>query len=119
MSAKTLSTGLYENLKAGRGRAEALREIKLRMIHGEEDENYRYPFFWAPAGSIRGWTVVSVRITHNPGSASFHGGVPNRAAIDWQIMKRHPGNGVSCIKTLSRDTKNAASQHLLFGPEDD
>ncbi len=47
-SAKTLSTGLYENLKAGRGRAEALRYIKLRMIHGEEDENYRYPFFWAP-----------------------------------------------------------------------
>ena len=48
ISAKTLSTGLYENLKAGRGRAEALREIKLRMIHGEEDENYRYPYFWAP-----------------------------------------------------------------------
>jgi CHAT domain-containing protein len=47
-SAKTLSTGLYENLKAGRGRADALREIKLRMIRGEEDENYRYPFFWAP-----------------------------------------------------------------------
>jgi tetratricopeptide (TPR) repeat protein len=48
ISAKTLSTGLYENLKAGKGRAEALRDIKLRMIHREEDENYRYPFFWAP-----------------------------------------------------------------------
>ncbi len=47
-SAKTLSTGLYENLKAGRGRAEALREIKLRMIKGEEGKTYRYPFFWAP-----------------------------------------------------------------------
>ncbi len=47
-SAKTLSTGLYENLKAGRGRAEALRDIKLHMIRGEEDENYRYPYFWAP-----------------------------------------------------------------------
>ena len=48
ISEKTLSTGLYENLKAGRGRAEALRDIKLRMIQGEEDETYRYPFFWAP-----------------------------------------------------------------------
>jgi len=47
ISAKTLSSGLYENLKAGRGRAEALRDIKLRMIHGE-DKTYRYPFFWAP-----------------------------------------------------------------------
>jgi CHAT domain-containing protein len=48
LSAKMLSTGLYENLKAGKGRAEALREIKLRMIHGEEEKMYRYPFFWAP-----------------------------------------------------------------------
>ena len=48
MSEKTLSTGLYENLKADRGRAAALREIKLRMIRGEEDQMYRYPFFWAP-----------------------------------------------------------------------
>ena len=48
ISAKTLSTGLYKNLMTGRGRAEALREIKVRMIHGEEDEYYRYPFFWAP-----------------------------------------------------------------------
>lgn len=48
ISAKKLSTGLYENLQAGKGRAEALREIKLRMIHGEENETYRYPFFWAP-----------------------------------------------------------------------
>ncbi|MGA2402445.1 MAG: CHAT domain-containing protein, partial [Syntrophobacteraceae bacterium] len=48
ISAKRLSTGLYENLQAGKGRAEALRDIKLRMIHGEEDETYRYPFFWAP-----------------------------------------------------------------------
>ena len=48
ISAKRLSTGLYENLQAGKGRAEALRDIKLRMIHGEEEETYRYPFFWAP-----------------------------------------------------------------------
>jgi len=47
-SAKVLTTGLYENLKAGKGRAEALREIKLRMIRGEEEKMYRYPFFWAP-----------------------------------------------------------------------
>ncbi len=48
ISAEKLSTGLYQNLQAGKGRADALREIKLRMIHGEEDEAYRYPFFWAP-----------------------------------------------------------------------
>ncbi|MGC9966359.1 MAG: CHAT domain-containing protein [Syntrophobacteraceae bacterium] len=48
ISAKILSTGLYENLQADRGRAEALREIKLRMIHGKEDKMYRYPYFWAP-----------------------------------------------------------------------
>ena len=48
MSEKTLSTGLYENLKADMGRAAALREIKLRMIRGKEDQMYRHPFFWAP-----------------------------------------------------------------------
>ncbi len=48
ISAERVSTGLYENLQAGKGRADALREIKLRMIHGEEEETYRYPFFWAP-----------------------------------------------------------------------
>jgi len=48
ISAKLLSTGLYENLKAGKGPAEALRETKLRMIRGEEGKMYSYPFFWAP-----------------------------------------------------------------------
>jgi len=48
ISAERVSTGFYENLQAGKGRAEALREIKLRMIHGEEEKMYRYPFFWAP-----------------------------------------------------------------------
>jgi len=48
ISAKMLTTGLYKNLRAGKGRAEALREIKLCMIHGKEDEMFRYPFFWAP-----------------------------------------------------------------------
>jgi CHAT domain-containing protein/tetratricopeptide (TPR) repeat protein len=48
ISAKLLSTGLYENLQANSGRAEALREIKLRMIHGEKGKTYRYPYFWAP-----------------------------------------------------------------------
>ncbi len=47
-SAKTLSTGLYKNLKAGKTRAEALREIKLRMIRGEEGKLFQHPFFWAP-----------------------------------------------------------------------
>ncbi len=53
-SAKILSTGLYKNLRDGMSRAEALREIKLRMVRGEEPvpedkrELYQHPFFWAP-----------------------------------------------------------------------
>ncbi len=53
-SAKILSTGLYKNLKTGMIRAEALREIKLWMIRGEEPvpedkrQLYQHPFFWAP-----------------------------------------------------------------------
>lgn len=47
-SAKLLSTGLYSNLKTGMSRAEALREIKLKMLRGEEGSLYQHPFFWAP-----------------------------------------------------------------------
>ena len=48
VSMKTLSSGLYRGLKDGKGRAEALSEIKTRMIRGEEGELYQHPFFWAP-----------------------------------------------------------------------
>ena len=47
-SAKTLSTGLFRNIKEGKGRAEALRSIKLSMLQGEKGHLYRHPFFWAP-----------------------------------------------------------------------
>jgi tetratricopeptide (TPR) repeat protein/CHAT domain-containing protein len=47
-SAKDLNTGFFENLKAGMGKAEALRQSKLHMIRGEGDEMYGHPFFWAP-----------------------------------------------------------------------
>lgn len=47
-SATLLSTGLYRNIKDGKGRAEALRDAKLRMIQGEEGDLYRHPFYWAP-----------------------------------------------------------------------
>jgi len=47
-SAKQLSTGLYRNLKQGKNRAEALRQIKLRMINGKEGALFQHPFFWAP-----------------------------------------------------------------------
>jgi tetratricopeptide (TPR) repeat protein len=47
-SAKTLSTGLFRELKEGKGRAEALRDIKLSMLRGEKGDLYRHPFFWAP-----------------------------------------------------------------------
>jgi CHAT domain-containing protein len=47
-SAKTLSTGLFRELKEGKGRAEALRDVKLSMLGGEKGDLYRHPFFWAP-----------------------------------------------------------------------
>jgi len=47
-SSKILNIGLYKNLKAGKHRAEALREIKLRMIQGHKGGLFRHPFFWAP-----------------------------------------------------------------------
>lgn len=47
-SARKLSTGLYGNLQESKNRAEALRQIKLRLIKGEEGELFRHPFFWAP-----------------------------------------------------------------------
>ena len=49
-STKALSIGLHKNLKAGKGRAEALREVKLRMIEGKGEVGwlYKHPFFWAP-----------------------------------------------------------------------
>lgn len=47
-SAKTLTTGLYHNLKSGKNLAESLRAAKLRMIHREAGEYYDHPFFWAP-----------------------------------------------------------------------
>jgi CHAT domain-containing protein/Tfp pilus assembly protein PilF len=47
-SAKDLNVGLFRNLKSGKGRAEALRAIKLRMIRGEHGDQWRHPFFWAP-----------------------------------------------------------------------
>jgi CHAT domain-containing protein len=47
-SAMALSTGLYQNLKDGKPRAEALREIKLRLIRGDEGSLYQHPFFCSP-----------------------------------------------------------------------
>ena len=47
-SARTLSTGLFSGLKEGKGRAQALRDIKLSMLRGEKGDLYRHPFFWAP-----------------------------------------------------------------------
>jgi len=47
-SAKVLSAGLFRNLKAGTNRARALREIKCRMIRGDEGRLCQHPYFWAP-----------------------------------------------------------------------
>lgn len=47
-SAKALSVGMYQHIKAGQTRAEALRDAKLQKICGNTAPMYRRPFFWAP-----------------------------------------------------------------------
>ncbi|MGE0083099.1 MAG: CHAT domain-containing protein [Desulfococcaceae bacterium] len=48
LSAKELNVGLFEKLKAGKNRAQALREIKLDMINGSFGEEWQHPYYWAP-----------------------------------------------------------------------
>ncbi len=48
MSAKSLNVGFFKNLKSSKGRAEALREIKLAMHRGEHGEQWKKPYYWAP-----------------------------------------------------------------------
>lgn len=47
-SAKALDVGLFEHLAAGQAPVEALRSIKLRMLRGEEGQDYTHPYYWAP-----------------------------------------------------------------------
>ena len=47
-SAKEVNVGMYRYLSQDRGRAAALREIKLSLLRGEKGDEYRDPFFWAP-----------------------------------------------------------------------
>jgi tetratricopeptide (TPR) repeat protein len=48
-SAENLSIGIFANLKNGLTPAEAVRQIKLKMIAGHAKEPYyRHPFYWAP-----------------------------------------------------------------------
>jgi CHAT domain-containing protein len=48
LSAKALDVGLFEHLASGQVPVEALRSIKLRMLRGEEGEDYTHPYYWAP-----------------------------------------------------------------------
>jgi tetratricopeptide (TPR) repeat protein len=48
-SAQNLSVGIFENIKNGNKPAEALRQIKLKMIAGEANQSYYdLPYYWAP-----------------------------------------------------------------------
>jgi tetratricopeptide (TPR) repeat protein/CHAT domain-containing protein len=48
-SAENMSVGIFENLTQGHKAAEALRQIKLKMISGKANQPYyRHPFYWAP-----------------------------------------------------------------------
>ena len=42
---QSLMARYYENLTAGMGRSEALREVQLEMI--EEGGEYSHPYYWA------------------------------------------------------------------------
>jgi len=55
---KDLMVKYYQNLKAGKGRHEALREVQLEFIKSAE---YKNPYYWAsfiPAGNWRGMKLV-------------------------------------------------------------
>jgi tetratricopeptide (TPR) repeat protein len=48
-SAEDLSIGIFKNFKDGKNPAEALRQIKLKMIAGQANKDYyNHPFYWAP-----------------------------------------------------------------------
>lgn len=48
-SAQNLSFGIFENLKDGKNAAEALRQIKLKMIARQANQPYYdQPYYWAP-----------------------------------------------------------------------
>ncbi|MDM8561643.1 tetratricopeptide repeat protein [Candidatus Parabeggiatoa sp. HSG14] len=47
-SAQELSVNLFKNLKMGKKPAEALRQIKLKMINGKASKSYyNHPLYWA------------------------------------------------------------------------
>ncbi len=47
-SAKQVNVGLFQNLKAGKNRAQALRDIKLSMIRGEHGKEWKRPYYRTP-----------------------------------------------------------------------
>jgi len=58
----------YKHLKAGKGKAEALRQAKLDMIRSDIPA-YRFPYFWAPfvlLGQANMMVVSSPRSRRSP-----------------------------------------------------
>ncbi len=48
LSAKALSIGMFRAVQQGEPPALALRSSKLRMLQGEEGQQYQTPYYWAP-----------------------------------------------------------------------
>lgn len=47
-SAKALNVDFFRHLHQGQSRAQALREVKLRLLGGREHPQWRHPYYWAP-----------------------------------------------------------------------
>ena len=51
-----LMTSLYQNMTAGKTKAEALRQAQIKILHSRDAAmSYAHPFFWAPFVLVGDW----------------------------------------------------------------
>jgi len=76
VATRDLMTGFYKRLRAGEGRAEALRQVQLEMLAGKDSEqsggsrgvkvakrptgatSFTHPYYWAPFIESGAWTSM-------------------------------------------------------------
>lgn len=59
---RELIVGYYKRLIAGEGRAEALRQIQLKMLLDKRNGNQNHPYFWAGFIASGDWRGISARL---------------------------------------------------------